>query len=70
MQSSQRQPEAQGMFKVHHRYAGEGLWTMGGPPLTAQAAFGSARDLSADKKSADEVRVVPSSAPRIVDVKV
>ena len=43
---------------------------MGGPPLTAQAAFGSARDLSADKKSADEVRVVPSSAPRIVDVKV
>jgi hypothetical protein len=58
------------MFKVHHRFTGQGLWTMGGPPLTAQAAFGNARDLSSDKKSADEVRVVPASAPPIVDVKV
>jgi hypothetical protein len=58
------------MFKVHHRYTGQGLWTMGGPPLTAQAAFGSARGFSSDKKSADEVRVVPASAPQIVDLQV
>jgi hypothetical protein len=58
------------MFKVHHRFTGEGLWTMGGPPLTAQAAFGSARGLSLDKKSADEVRVVEASAPPIVDIRV
>ena len=43
---------------------------MGGPPLTAQAAFGDARSRSADKKSADEVKVVMSSPPRVVDIKV
>jgi hypothetical protein len=58
------------MFKVHHRFTGQGLWTMGGPPLTAQAAFGNARGFSSDKKSADEVRVVAASAPPIVDIKV
>ena len=58
------------MFKVHHRYTGQGLWTMGGPPLTAQAAYGDARSLSADKKVADEVRVVNSTPPRILDIKV
>ena len=43
---------------------------MGGPPLTAQAAFGNARGLSSDKKLADEVRVVPASAPPIVNIKI
>jgi hypothetical protein len=57
------------MFKVYHRFTGQGLWNMGGPPLTAQAAFGSARGLSSDKKSADEVRVVATSGGRILDVR-
>lgn len=50
------------MFRVEYRFTGFGLWNASAAPATAQGAWGQARGMSMPLR-ADEVRVVPSSAP-------
>lgn len=58
------------MFRVDTRFIGEGLWSRGALPSTAQGAWGQARAAN-ESKFADEVRVTPSQhETRVVDFKV
>ena len=58
------------LFTLAVRYAGEGAWRAGYPPLTLQAAAGAARVMTDSKRFADEVRVLPIAPVRRIDIRV